>query len=441
MKLQSNVSRYVSALWAAWSELGRWGRLALAGVGLSLVITLALGFSIPNAAKRHLLHGQSEVFTTVAEDLQAMGLVTRSADQVVIAPEFEEAVALRLLGGDTIRVKLWSAKGLVVYSDDADQIGQTFELNELALRSAEGVATFGVSDASDPVHAFEEDLGELIEFYVPVAEGGTVFALFEVEQRVDTLNTTVSRIRWNTWMSIGLGLGVLTVFMGSLTLANAHVLTRRRRLAETLFAELVAAQDDERRRIVGALHDDIGQPLYRLLYGLQGSRSRLKSDDPVAQELEGLELLVRGVDATLRNELRGLHTSLAEDLGLGSALEALAEVTREETELDLSVDVMTEEELGAVSRVALFRAAQEGVTNVRKHAGASHVRVRLWSENGRVVLEVEDDGSGIKGREGLGLTTMKERLEAIGGGLVLEQKVATGTVMRAWVPRTRGGTS
>ena len=427
---------YVYAVRVAWSELGRWGRIALAGIGLSVVIAVALGFSIPNSAKRHLLHGQSEVFTTVVEDLQQMDLVTRSADQVVVAPEFEDAVALRLLGGDTIRVKLWSADGLIVYSNHPAQVGQTFELNDLAVRSSEGVTTFGVADATDAAHAFEENLGELIEFYVPVVDGETVFALFEVEQRVDTLNTTVDRIRRNTWLSIGLGLSVLTVFMGSLTLANAHVLSRRRRLAETLFAELVAAQDDERRRIVGALHDDIGQPLYRLLYGLQGSRTRLDDDDPVALELERLELLVREVDSTLRNELRGLHTSLAEDLGLGPALEALADATREETTLDFTVDVGSEHKLGAVSRAALFRAAKEGVTNVRKHASAAHVWVRVRSDNGRVVLEVEDDGRGITGREGLGLTTMKERLEAIGGGLVLEQKLAAGTVMRAWVPGT-----
>lgn len=434
MSMRSLPRRYWPAVRTSWSELGRWGRLALAGIGLSVIISVALGFSIPNSAKGHLLHGQSEVFATVAEDIRALSLVTRAGESVAIEPEFEEAVALRLLGGDTIRVKLWSLDGVIVYSDHSDQIGQSFAFNDLAIRATNGDVSFGVADASDPAHAFEEDLGELIEFYVPVEDAAGVFALFEVEQRVDTLNTTVNRIKRNTWMSIGLGLGVLTVFMASLTVANAHVLTRRRRLAETLFAELVEAQDAERRRIVGSLHDDVGQPLYRLLYGLQGSRSRLDDDDPVSEELDRLEQLVREVDATLRNELRGLHTSLAEDLGLGPALEALAEMTRDETALDLSLDVQTNKELGVVPRAALFQAAKEGVTNVRKHAGAAHVWVRLLSEAGRVVLEVEDDGIGPNGERGLGLTTMKDRLEAIGGGLTIDRRSGTGTRMRAWVP-------
>jgi signal transduction histidine kinase len=398
------------------------------------MVAIALGFSIPNSAKRHLLHGQSEVFTAAAEDLHSQGLVTQAGGEIRIAPEFEEAVTLRLLGGDTIRVKLWSQDGEIIYSDHADQIGRRFAFNDLALTALAGTPAFGVSDAADPAHATEEDLGELIEYYVPVTDPGGVLALFEVEQRVDTLNTTVNRIRRNTWLSIGVGLGVLTVFMASLTLANAHVLTRRRRLAERLFTELVEAQDAERRRIVGSLHDDVGQPLYRLLYGLQGSRSRLDPDDPVAEELEGLEQLVRDVDGTLRAELRGLHSSLAEDLGLRSALEALAEVTREETEIELSLEMRGDPELGAVSRAALFRAAKEGVTNVRKHAGADHVWVRLHSEPGRVILEIEDDGIGPNGEHGLGLTTMRDRLEAIGGGLRVDQGSRTGTRMRAWVP-------
>ena len=429
--------RYGSALETEWAELGRWGRLALAGIGLSLVIAVALGFSIPATARRHLLHGQSEIFTTVADDLQAMGLVSRTGEDVAIATDFEEAVALRLLGGDTIRVKLWASDGLIVYSDHADQVGQSFEFNRLARAALTNKTTFGVSDATDPVHAFEEDLGELIEFYVPVADDAGVFALFEVEQRVDTLNTTVGRVRRNTWLSIGGGIGILTVFMASLTLANAHVLTRRRRLAEDLFAELVEAQDAERRRIVGSLHDDVGQPLYRLLYGLQGSRSRLDPQHPVAEELDRLEQLVREVDGTLRAELRGLHTSLAEDLGLRPALEALAEATIEETQLNLALEIDAEHDLDPVPRAALFRAAKEGITNVRKHAAANHIWLRLRSEQGRIVLEVEDDGTGVNGRQGLGLTTTRERLEAIGGGLAVNRAPDSGTLMRAWVPTRR----
>ncbi len=439
MSLSEATRGYLQALRVGWFELGRWGRLALAGIGLSVIIAVALGFSIPRTANRHLLHGQSEILATAVEDLQSSGLVFRSSNAPGFAPTFNEAVELRLLGGDTIRVKLWSMDGTVVYSDHEDQIGESFVFNRLATRARNGTIEFGISDASEPAHALEEDLGELIEYFIPVSDEAGVFGLFEVEQHVDTLNATTSRIRRNTWFSIGVGLGLLTVFMVSLTLANAHVLTRRRRLAEKLFGELVQVQEVERRRIIGSLHDDVGQPLYRLLYGLQGSQSRLDPDHPVSEELGQLERIVRDVDSTLRSELRGLHSSLAEDLGLVAALEALVETTREETDLilDLDLDVETDDELAAIPRAALFRAAKEGITNARKHAQAEHLWLRLRTESRRVVLEVEDDGTGVTGNEGLGLTTTRERLDAIGGGLALERGAAGGTRLKAWAPRGR----
>lgn len=427
--------RYLQALRTEWTELGRWGRLALAGIVLSVIITLALGFSIPRSAKRHLMHGQSEILASVVEDLQAAGLVTRDGQEPTTTAEFDQQVRVRLLGGATIRVKIWSLGGVVVYSDEPTLIGESFSFNRLAEAALDGGIEFGISDVSEPAHLLERGLGELIEYYIPVADGQGVYGLFEVEQQAVTVNATTARISRNTWVSIGVGLGLLTVFMVSLTLANAHVLTRRRRQAENLLGEMVEVQENERRRIVGALHDDVGQPLYRLLYGLQGSRSRLDSADPVAAELARLEEIVRDVDATLRNELEGLQSSLAQDLGLAAALESLAETTRSETKLEVEVDIDLADQLGPAPLAAMFRAAQEGITNVRKHAEADHLWLRLRSHGSQIVLEVEDDGNGEVGERGLGLTTTRERLESIGGGLDVDQPRDRGTILRAWVPR------
>lgn len=431
----NRVVRYAKAVQAGWQELGLWGRLALAGVGLSVVITLALGFWIPNAAKRHLLHGQIDLLSGLVDDFNARGLIPTPATDSAAYDAFDEEVRLRLLGGDTIRVKVWTPEGVVAYSDAAALRGLRFPFNSTAREALSGIAASSVSDVSEPAHEFEQHVEQLIEFYVPViSPDGDVVGLFEVEERVDTLNTTVRRIRRNTWLSIGLGLAVLTVFMASLTVANAHVLTRRRRQAEELLTRLVNAQEDERRRIVGSLHDDVGQPLYRLLYGLQGSRRRLSPSDPVARELADLEDLVRDVDTTLRSELRILHDGLAEDLGLQTALEELIDTTRSEVDLRLDLVFDLEADLEAAQRVALLRAAQEAITNVRKHAAATAVSIRVFEKEGRAVLEVRDDGTGVRGPEGLGLTTTRERLEAIGGGVEIRTANASGTVLRAWAP-------
>ncbi len=266
---------------------------------------------------------------------------------------------------------------------------------------------------------------------------GTVLALLEIEQRLDALRITLGHVRRNVWVSIGTGLGALSVFMGSLAFASARIMNRRRRQAESMLGALLRVQDEERSRTVGALHDDIGQPLYRLLYGLEVSRSKLGDEHPVSGELDNLEGLVRNIDRTLRAELKLLHSGVAEDLGLVPALTELVDATRAETELDVDLRVDLEEEpfLEEVPRSALLRAAREGLMNVRKHAGATRASVTVSSDRSRVLLEVSDNGRGARHGEGLGLTTTRERLESIGGGLRVRGQRGAGTVFRAWVPR------
>jgi len=141
----------------------------------------------------------------------------------------------------------------------------------------------------------------------------------------------------------------------------------------------------------------------------------------------------------LRTELRLLHHGLAEDLGLEAALSQLIEVTRLETGLAIGLLVDVAEEPDPIPRSAMLRAAQEAVTNIRKHSGAGSASVAVWEENREVILEIIDDGSGVKGPKGLGLTTTRERLESIGGGVEVTARREGGTVFRAWVPLPESG--
>jgi signal transduction histidine kinase len=160
-------------------------------------------------------------------------------------------------------------------------------------------------------------------------------------------------------------------------------------------------------------------------------------DDPVADELERLEGVVRDVDKTLRRELRILHEGLAADAGLDTAVSDLVELTRRETDLDVAAAVDLEWNPTSIQRTALYRAAQEAVMNVRKHAGATRVRIRLRTERDRVVLDVEDDGVGVAAEPGLGLTTTKERFQALGGDVAVSKLRGGGTRFRCWLPAPR----
>ncbi|MFQ5555450.1 MAG: sensor histidine kinase [Acidimicrobiia bacterium] len=420
---------------AEWREFGWVGRVALVGVLLSVGIAVTLGFSIPSSARGHLLDAQADIMENVALDLASQGLIPTDPTDQQGYEQFDREVRLRLLGGETVRVKVWTPDGRIAYSDASELVGRRFDLTAPALAAFGGDRSIHVSAATDPAHALEADLGELIEFYIPFSDAGrTVTGVFEVEQRVDALNTTLGHVRRNVWISIGTGIGVLMIFMGSLAIAGARALNRRRRQAETLLGDLLRAQEAERSRIVGALHDEVGQPLYRLLYGLEGSRAKVDDPELVAGELIRLEKIVREVDRTLRAELRLLHHGEVEAVGLGPALRELVDATKAETDIEIELDLALNGGPSPVPSTALFRAAQEGLINVRKHSDATTVSVRVWRDSSRAVLEIADNGIGARSPEGLGLTTTRERLDAIGGGLSLRLGSGGGTVLRAWVP-------
>lgn len=428
----------LSTLRADWREIGGLGRLALLGILIALVLTVALGFSITRAAESHLLEARASQVHGVVTQLPQLPVDRPATDAELAA--YDVAVKTRVLGGETVRVKLWTADGVIVYSDARELIGEQFVLSPTALRAFAGSTGTGISDLADPAHELSRSEGELIEIYVPIlGPDGGVTSVVEVEQDVTALNTALGRITTNVWVSIALGVGVLALFMAALTMARARSLNERRRQAEVLLRSSFAAQEDERRRVVGALHDDIGQPLYRLLYGLEGSRAKITPDHPVSDELARLEEITRTIDKTLRAELRILHEGLAADAGLEAAISDLVDLTRRETDLEVSASVDLEWDPSPVQRTALYRAAQEAVTNVRKHADATSTQINLRTERDRVLLDVEDDGRGVHEVPGLGLTTTKESFEALGGDVVAVRRPGGGTVFSAWLPPPVGG--
>ncbi len=420
------------ALRIEWHDIGGLGRMALLGVGASIFVAVALGFSITRSAEQQILDAQTDLLVNAARDLA--GRMPSDAGVLALDPEFDQDVRTRLLGGETVGVKLWLPDGTVVYSDDDDALGRRFDLSEHATRAFQGTPLGVVVDTADPAHARHRELGSVIEFFIPFGEPNAPTAVFEIEQRVDGLHAAVGQIGRNVWLSISTGLVVLGIFLSTLLAARTRSVDRRRRQAERMFGDLLRAQDEERRRVVGALHDDIGQPLYRLHYGLEGSISKLEAGHPVKEELLRLQHVVAEADDTLRAELRLLHDGLMADAGLVVALEDLAESTRHETDIRVRLDVDGEVGLAEVPRTALYRAIREGITNARKHSGAATIDVRVHSVNGHVRAEIEDDGRGNLAAPGLGLTTTRERLEAIGGGLATTRSHRGGTLLTVWVP-------
>jgi signal transduction histidine kinase len=203
-----------------------------------------------------------------------------------------------------------------------------------------------------------------------------------------------------------------------------------------LLAHVVAAQEDERRRIALDVHDDYLQGLTAVRMHLE----RLCADLDDQAHRETASKLARDVAATTER-MRGLVFDLRPPAldwaGVASALRLYLEETKERFGLDYRLDSRLGEEPPAGVRVIVYRIAQEAITNVRKHAAAQVVHVSLSSREGGVLVAVRDDGGGVESppdARSFGLASMRERAESAGGWWRIESTPGGGTTVEFWVP-------
>jgi PAS domain S-box-containing protein len=193
-----------------------------------------------------------------------------------------------------------------------------------------------------------------------------------------------------------------------------------------LSRRLVEVQEAERRQLSRELHDRVGQNLTALSINLDILSTALFADDEPehwSRLSDSSKLLEATVDS-IENVMAELRPPMLDDYGLLPALHWYAKAFSKRTAIE--VDVVGPESAERVApeiEIALFRIAQEALTNVAKHAQASHVQIELDHADGHCVMTVADDGIGIDGaksangrqRPGLGMVTMRERTQAVGG--------------------------
>jgi two-component system, NarL family, sensor histidine kinase UhpB len=200
-------------------------------------------------------------------------------------------------------------------------------------------------------------------------------------------------------------------------------------------AGVINAQEEERRRIAQELHDGVGQRLTVVLLGL--TRALNQHPEHAQEELLLARDHARSGLEEVKRVVHGLRPSVLADLGLGPALEAMAQEVaaytglRVETRMDPGLP-----SLQPATQLALFRVAQEALTNCARHSSAQHVLVTLGVSAETVTLHVVDDGRTIApGAAGDGLRGMQERATAVDGRLRIETGPGgRGTALELAVP-------
>ncbi|MDN5913900.1 MAG: histidine kinase [Pseudonocardia sp.] len=199
-------------------------------------------------------------------------------------------------------------------------------------------------------------------------------------------------------------------------------------------AEALAAQEGERQRIARELHDEIGQSLTAVLLSLKPVADRAPPD--LRADLHDVTETVRSSLEEVRRIARRLRPDVLEELGLPSALSALASEFTEVSGLPVERSSPPElPELSPEVELVLYRVTQESLTNVARHAGATRVRLCLTGTSRALILQVSDDGRGGVHTEGAGIRGMRERALLIGARLTVSApERGPGTVVGLTVP-------
>lgn len=241
-----------------------------------------------------------------------------------------------------------------------------------------------------------------------------------------------------------LWIGAITLAAVLLVFASGLVINiRERRLADAklkaLTQRIFDTQEEERGRVARELHDSISQILVGVRYALELARRRIgvgdgRAGDSLDKGIAGLN----GAIQEVRRISRDLRPGVLDDLGLGPALQSLCEDFQTRTGIRTDFEtVVFRNRLDQEAKIALYRIAQEALTNIERHAEARNVGLRIFGHTHGATLRIWDDGRGMergaRARGGLGLRNMQERIERLDGRLrILSSR--EGTVIEAQVP-------
>ena len=278
----------------------------------------------------------------------------------------------------------------------------------------------------------------------------------DLERSSEAVGSMVSDLRFQLMVLIALtvltGVVLAAVVLWRLlrlenesSLRFQEVLKTREEL-KRLSAELLSAQETERRRISRELHDEVGQVLSAIAFGLGSARSALKGDnrEEVLRQLQVLlEMIERNI-GVVRNIALLLRPTMLDDLGLVPALKWLArEVSRSSSaDVDFVPDAFLDE-LPEEHRTCIFRVVQEAVRNAARHSGAQLIRIYLRQEASAIRASVQDDGRGFDPAQerGLGMIGMQERVVQLGGRLQVDSEPGRGTIVSFELPMPPTGSN
>jgi signal transduction histidine kinase len=419
-----------------------------------LVVLTAIGAALA-VALRQTATAEAIRVALVVTDLEATNVVGQVLTDEALVPgpaydKLDRVVRQHVIGNQIVRVKVWDATGRIVYSDDRALVGLRFPLGAEDLRVLKtGGASAEVSNLTASENMGEKTFGKLLQVYLGVRTPTGQRLLFETYQPYQTI-TDSSRRTWLASLPVLLGgLGMLYLVQAPLAFRMARRLKRSQDEREAMLLASLAASDKERAMIAADLHDGVVQGLAGASYSLSAAAERIRDG-----EAESARVMTATAEDLRRwvRELRSLVVTITPPQlhaqGLAASLADLA-ATLEVRGLAVTVDVTGTEQLHETTETLVYRAAQEAVRNIVRHADARSVTLSVTrggtaSQGGgeeALVLCVRDDGCGFetggtaaRRRGSVGLELLSALVTSHGGNLTVDASPGQGTELVLWVP-------
>jgi signal transduction histidine kinase len=362
----------------------------------------------------------------------------------------KDAIDRSGLRTEVMLLSIWKQDGLVAYSDEPHLIGQRFARNSGPPQAWSGAVQVRFENAGVPT----------IQVFAPVRDRvtGAVIAVVELHERVSALDAELVASKWQIWLATGL---ITLNMMGCLFVVVAHssrIIDRQRlaliervsQLSDLLHqnrllkgrierAARKATEDNERllRRMGYDLHDGVAQLISLALLRLD----KIKRSPQESDNLHRIHKALSDALSDIRHICRGLLLPEVQSMTLQEALLFMirSHERRTITSIDYTIAELPEQAPEFV-KIALCRFIQEGLNNAYKHAGGRGQRVDIAWDGIRITVEVADQGPGMYDAKtgmrepGLGLAGLRDRIESIGGDVVITSAPDAGTRIRASLP-------
>jgi signal transduction histidine kinase len=420
-------------------------KFALAGLA-AVVLVGVLASAVLRSYTRDEAIRQAKDLTRLAGDgilEPALTAAFYNGDPAAMA-RIDGAVRRSILRDPVVRVKIWTSGGRILYSDEPRLIGQVYPLGDHeADAMRRNLTNADISDLTRPENRFDRKYQKLLEVYLPIHGPDGRPLLFESYSRFSSIAATGAR-QWEALAPALIGALVL-LWLSTLPLAFslARRLRARQEEREGLLLRAVESQDAERRRIAGALHDDVVQDLAGLGFSLSAAASRA-GPNGTSQVLHDAADQTRQTMRKMRSALVDIYPPSLQRAGLQAAVDDLAApLTAQGTDVDL--DVPAAAKLPPGVEALIFRTVQEGLRNAAKHARAHSVKVKVDVGRGHAQAVISDDGVGfaqpaspdqdhVRTSDHMGLQMLHDLAHDAGGRLRVESAPGEGTRLTLEVP-------